>query len=443
MSKLIYAKSKTGFEIAFDSIARTLGGSVYNSVVFTEDGYLFTHGKYFRILPNDATQTIKSGTASSGTVSITDYNGIALGSINVGVTSVTTSGIISGTLASGAIAITHSNSSLAAATLGASEAANTTISVPKIITDQYGHLVTGSTHYTATLNNVLTEVSTSASTHYITFSADSSNSTNKLAKSASLSYVPSTGALSATKFVGTLNYSASITLNGTATGFNNTANTSVSFYAPTTAGTAGQIFISSGSGAPSWLSPSQTVSSGSTDLQIPTAKAVWDAVTSGMAAADAMVYKGTIGTGGTYTIAAFNTLATYNAGWTYRVITAGTVRGYVCEIGDLLVAIVDRAGSGSVNSDWSVVQTNIDGAVVGPSSSTNGAVVLFDGTTGKLIKNSAKVLTTIGGNLLSLANPSAQRYLRTEIANTVTAITAATLKTDLALDNVENTALTT
>ena len=66
MSKLIYAKSKTGFEIAFDSIARTLGGSVYNSVVFTEDGYLFTHGKYFRILPNDATQTIKSGTASSG-----------------------------------------------------------------------------------------------------------------------------------------------------------------------------------------------------------------------------------------------------------------------------------------------------------------------------------------------------------------------------------------
>lgn len=314
MSKLIYAKSKTGFEIAFDSIARTLGGSVYNSVVFTEDGYLFTHGKYFRILPNDATQTIKSGTASSGTVSITDYNGVALGSINVGVTSVTTSGIISGTLASGAIGITHSDSSLAATTLGASAAANTTISVPKIITDQYGHLVTGSTHYIATLNNVLTEVSTSASTHYITFSADSANSTNKLAKSASLSYVPSTGALSATKFVGTLNYSASITLNGTATGFNNTANTSVSFYAPTTAGTAGQIFISSGSGAPSWLSPSQTVSSGSTDSQIPTAKAVWDAVTSGMAAAEAMVYKGTIGTGGTYTIAAFNTLATYNAG---------------------------------------------------------------------------------------------------------------------------------
>jgi hypothetical protein len=68
---------------------------------------------------------------------------------------------------------------------------------------------------------------------------------------------------------------------------------------------------------------------------------------------------------------------------------------------------------------------------------------LFDGTTGKLIKDSAKVLTTIGGNLLSLANPSAQRYLRTETGNTVTAITAATLKTDLALDNVENTALTT
>ena len=105
-----------------------------------------------------------------------------------------------------------------------------------------------------------------------------------------------------------------------------------------------------------------------------------------LAANDAMVFKGTIGTGGTHTIAAFNALTTYNAGWTYRVIEAGTIRGVTCEIGDLVTVLVDRAGSGNANSDFTVVQTNLDGAVIGPASTTDNYLVLFSGTTGKLIK---------------------------------------------------------
>lgn len=104
------------------------------------------------------------------------------------------------------------------------------------------------------------------------------------------------------------------------------------------------------------------------------------------AANDAMVFKGTIGSGGTHEIAAFNSLATYNAGWTYRVITAGTVKGKVCEVGDLVISMVDRAGSGNEDADWTVAQTNLDGAVIGPASVTDGYLVLFDGVTGKLIK---------------------------------------------------------
>lgn len=89
-----------------------------------------------------------------------------------------------------------------------------------------------------------------------------------------------------------------------------------------------------------------------------------DALVAGVVAgADAMVFKGTIGTGGTHTIAAFNALAVYNAGWTYRVIEAGTIKGRVAEIGDLFLATVDRA-SGGVDADWTVAQTNIDGAVI-------------------------------------------------------------------------------
>jgi hypothetical protein len=84
---------------------------------------------------------------------------------------------------------------------------------------------------------------------------------------------------------------------------------------------------------------------------------------------DAMIFKGTIGTGGTVTALP----TTYSAGWTYRVITAATYAGVVCEVGDLIIAVVDRSGSGNLNSDWTVAQTNIDGAVLTTRTITAGA----------------------------------------------------------------------
>lgn len=118
---------------------------------------------------------------------------------------------------------------------------------------------------------------------------------------------------------------------------------------------------------------------------LPRADAVKAYVDSLLGANDAMVFKGTIGTGGTIT-----TLPeTHSAGWTYKVITAGTYAGHICEIGDMLIAVVDRAGTGNLDTDWTVIQTNIDGAVIGAPSSTNGNFPIFSGTTGKLIANSS------------------------------------------------------
>ncbi|MCK9543446.1 MAG: phage tail repeat domain-containing protein, partial [Novosphingobium sp.] len=51
--------------------------------------------------------------------------------------------------------------------------------------------------------------------------------------------------------------------------------------------------------------------------------------------------------------------------------------------------------------------------------------------------------TTVGSNLFTLTNPSAVRFLRINADNTVSSRTAAELKTDLSLNNVENTALST
>ena len=106
-------------------------------------------------------------------------------------------------------------------------------------------------------------------------------------------------------------------------------------------------------------------------------------IDSKIAAADAMIYKGTIGTDGTITALPDTTAKT---GWTYKVITAGTYAGVTCEVGDMIICLTD--GSSSTNATWTVVQNNIDGAVTGPSSSVNNRVAVFNGTTGKVIKDS-------------------------------------------------------
>lgn len=129
-------------------------------------------------------------------------------------------------------------------------------------------------------------------------------------------------------------------------------------------------------------------------------------VDSMLGANDAMQFKGTIGTGGTHTIAAFNALTTYGAGWTYRVVEAGTIRGKVCEIGDLVIVITDRSGSGNLDADFTVAQTNIDGGVVGPANATDNAIARFDSTTGKVIQNSLASVDDNG----SMNIPTGQSY---------------------------------
>lgn len=78
----------------------------------------------------------------------------------------------------------------------------------------------------------------------------------------------------------------------------------------------------------------------------------------------------------------------YKAGWLYSVQEAGTYAGNVCEVGDLIICIKDYASGSAANSDWAVLQANLDGAVIGPASSVAAHVVVFDGTSGKRIKDS-------------------------------------------------------
>lgn len=106
-------------------------------------------------------------------------------------------------------------------------------------------------------------------------------------------------------------------------------------------------------------------------------------------AADAMIFKGVID------CSANPNYPAAHAGETYRVSVAGKIggaSGVNVEVGDLLLCLVDGTASGNhatVGTAWNISQTNLDGAVIGPASVTANYVALFDGTTGKLIKESS------------------------------------------------------
>ena len=87
--------------------------------------------------------------------------------------------------------------------------------------------------------------------------------------------------------------------------------------------------------------------------------------------------------------------AGYEVGQTFRVAEAGTYAGVECETGDLIIVIKDYADGTASNADFLVVQANVDGAVTGPDASTDANIVVFDGTTGRKIKDSSVTLASL------------------------------------------------
>lgn len=160
-------------------------------------------------------------------------------------------------------------------------------------------------------------------------------------------------------------------------------------------------------GTPTAPTPGASVN----NTQIATTAFVQALINSKIAAADAMIFKGTIGTDGTITALP----ATHSTGWTYKVITAGTYAGAKCEAGDMIVCLKD--GTADNNADWTVIQANIDGAVTGAASAVANHVAVFSDGTGKVIKDSG---FTIGASV-----PAGAKFTDT----TYVAMTGATSST--------------
>ena len=137
------------------------------------------------------------------------------------------------------------------------------------------------------------------------------------------------------------------------------------------------------------LAPTAAV--GTNTTQIATTAFVAAEINSKLAANNAMRFVGTFGTDGTV-----ETLPTegVNVGDTYVAIEgAVAVNDVALEPGDLVIC---SANDPTVT--WVAVQTNIDGAVTGPTSSVANNVATFDGATGKVIKDSGVAVSSLVQN---------------------------------------------
>ena len=131
------------------------------------------------------------------------------------------------------------------------------------------------------------------------------------------------------------------------------------------------------------------------------------------AANDAMVYKGTVGTGGTIT----SLPSTHSVGWTYKVATAGTYAGQTCEVGDMIICLTD--GTTSNNSHWTVIQNNVSvmkaatsssagssGLVPTPASGSQNKYLKGNGTWSTISQSEVTNLTTDLSNKAPKSSPT-------------------------------------
>lgn len=118
-----------------------------------------------------------------------------------------------------------------------------------------------------------------------------------------------------------------------------------------------------------------------------------------LAANDAMTFKGVVNS--TTPLPATG----YKVGDTYKVGEAGTYAGQSCEVGDMIICVKKYASASASNADWQVIQSNIDGAVTSSvTSSVDGTIAVFDGTTGKIIKTGTKSISDLEYTLPSATN---------------------------------------
>ena len=326
MAKLIHAASLGGFQKAYTGW-NSSNADVYTSLAFTDDGYLCTHGIVFRIMRAD--QNFPYAVTLTGTNGILKVDvGGASNTIQLSGAGLTAGGTASTLTLDHTEIFTLPNSNVGAT-------GTSTITVPVISTDVYGH-ITALSSVTPHVDYVLQPATATDSAYNILLS--DSDGTSQIYYSTigtkPLTYNPSSGVLS----------TPALSVGG------DTLDTIIRG-SKATASSFGVVKLVDN------FDTTQANNSGATNSIAASQLAIYNAYKSAIDYADSKItaavsFKGTLGTGGTIT--ALPTSG-YTIGDEYKVITDGTYAGNTCEVGDMIIAVKSFSGT-TDNSDWSVIK---------------------------------------------------------------------------------------
>lgn len=130
--------------------------------------------------------------------------------------------------------------------------------------------------------------------------------------------------------------------------------------------------------------------------------------------------------------------AGYKAGQSYRVAEAGTYAGAACEAGDLILVVKDYAEESASDTDFIVMQANIDGAVTSASDVTTvGEIVVFDSVTGKIIKGAGVQIASLNDAIAKAHEHSNKTQLDTYDKTQAQLLTAAKAEAQGIVDDLD------
>lgn len=394
MSKLIYAPSATIIEGTYSGIKNSdqAVNAVYHSVAFTGDGYMYTHGKKFRLF------LVQNEGLTGITFSITDgtaqvlIDGTSVGSGTV-VTSISGDNIVCASTTDGVTTLTHKEY----LNLQSPTQYGSNYQIPILTIDKYGHITAVSNGTTIDPTKVQAGTTATAGNYYLTGVTDS-NAQNPIYSTNA--YIDQNGNL----------YAASIYQNGSSLS---------TLFAPLS-----HISVEGDDSTLGHVKLFDTLDAEKDKdaAFAATPKAVASALSDAqqysrdlLAAQDAMVFAGTIQANGVITshnsvllpgindgVSTIQNID-YKTGYTFRFVQAGTFNGEGVEIGDMLLAVNSFDTEFSYN-DWTIIQTNISGALTA-ANNLNGILYASNSRSVQSLSFGSGVLTSDGASI-SFSNPN-------------------------------------
>lgn len=394
MSKLIYSQTSALIEGTYDGIKNRdqAVNPVYYSVAFTGDGFLYTHGRKFRLFNviNDAIEGL-SFQVSNGLAGVY-IDGTSLGTGNV-IQAIIGDGIVIASTTNGVTSIGHATTLTQQQTGSYGSATQ----IPIITVNEGGHITAISNSSTIDISKIRADVTTTTGQYHPVGVTDDTLQ-NPLYHSNF--YFDGSGNVYGNNFY-----------------LNNQALSAI--FAPLTHTSVEATDIISGHVL---LYDSADNAKDVTAATAATPKAVYAAINTAnqyaqnlFAAQDAMVFIGTMNASGVITshnndVANNVTDGTttledldYKVGWTLRFVTAGTYQGEDVEVGDMIIAVKKRGVAFAI-TDWTIIQTNISGALTA-TSNLSGLLYASNSRVINALAFSTGILRSDGSSV-SFVNPN-------------------------------------